>query len=152
MPKFCSRIYIIAIFVRAFRISGQRKISKGREAFKQKRKSNNKLVSNSHCIATLHSIFDHLGSLLQVHRDSYIHSISEIESRYILSLIGCAQVRIRLLSNRASVSLVLCNKSIFRGFHILSSLIGCTTSFIYPYVCFRVLRIAIGLLVTLANL
>ncbi len=46
--------------------------------------------------------------------------------------------RIRLLNNRASISLELCNMSVFRGFHILCSFLGCTTPFIYLCVCFRV--------------
>jgi len=53
---------------------------------------------------------------------------------------------------RASISLEVCNTSVFRGFHILCSFRGCMTPFIYPCVCFRVPFIAIGLLVSLANL
>ena len=73
--------------------------------------------------------------------------------------------RIRLLSNRASVSLELCNTSVSRGFHILCSFLGCTTPFIYPCVRFRVpsilllvylfhLRIceSLSTLLTLANI
>ena len=115
VSQVCSRIYTIAILVCTLCKSGHTK--KRNKAFKQKRerereRESKELVSKSHSIIP-HCIWDcHTRSFWIIPPEYHTYSILGIEV-VAFCLVGCAQVRIRLLCNRASVSLVLCNTSIF---------------------------------------
>ena len=90
-------------------------------------------------------ILDHL---LRNTGTSYIYSILGIEVIAFLLSRLCTSLRIRLLCNRASVSLVLCNKSIFVD-STFWLILDWTTPLISLRVCFCVPYFAIGLLVAL---
>ena len=94
VPQECSA-YTIATLIREAYICAQRKSSK---AFKQKSQSkqrNNSIIR----LASKEIIHSNI-ILCSSIGTSYTHSILVIDSRYVLPLIGRAQVRIRLLSNR----------------------------------------------------
>ena len=95
VPQECSA-YTIATSIREAYICAQRKSSK---AFKQK--SQSKQRNNSIIRLASKEIIHHSNIILcSSIGTSYTHSILVIDSRYVLPLIGRAQVRIRLLSNR----------------------------------------------------
>ena len=94
VPQECSA-YTIATLIREAYICAQRKSSKALKQKRQSKQRNNSIIR----LASKEIIHSNI-ILCSSIGTSYTHSILVIDSRYVLPLIGRAQVRIRLLSNR----------------------------------------------------